>query len=152
MHIILAFLLELIFPFSMQMELDFKVELSKGQSISKCLFWCFQFSQKTNLKTQIFALAYLGGNFSFIFWENWKKSKFPFEIKWPLLRISLYSFVYGRGGFKLNPIQKKQMIRKKFPQLSIAITNSLPWERFGTVHQHWHLDQAFHRMSEWRCR
>ena len=37
-------------------------------------FWCLQFSQKTNLKTQIFALAYLLGQKFFVrFWENWKK-------------------------------------------------------------------------------
>ena len=42
-------------------------------------FWCLQFSQKMNLKTQIFALAY-----SFIFWENWKKTKCLFVIDWPL--------------------------------------------------------------------
>ena len=38
-------------------------------------FWSLQFSQKTNLKTQIFALAYWGRNFSFVFWENWKHHK-----------------------------------------------------------------------------
>ena len=38
-------------------------------------FWCLQFSQKTNLKTQIFVLAYCGRNFSFVFWENWKNQK-----------------------------------------------------------------------------
>ena len=35
--------------------------------------WCLQFSQKTNLKTQIFAQAYWGRIFLFVFWENWKK-------------------------------------------------------------------------------
>ena len=39
----------------------------------KMCFWCLQFSQKTNLKTQIFALAYWGRNFLFVFWENWQK-------------------------------------------------------------------------------
>ena len=36
----------------------------KGQLKSKCLFWCLQFIQKMNLKTLIFALAYLGRHFS----------------------------------------------------------------------------------------
>ena len=35
----------------------------------------------------IFALAYWGWNFLFVFWENWKK-KCPFEINWPLLTLS----------------------------------------------------------------
>ena len=35
-------------------------------------FVCFQFFQKSNLKIQIFALAYWGRNFSFVFWKNWK--------------------------------------------------------------------------------
>ena len=47
-------------------------------------FWCCQFSQKTNMKTQVFALAYWGRNFLFIFWENWNKPKCLFEINWPL--------------------------------------------------------------------
>ena len=47
-------------------------------------FWSLQFSQKMNLKTQIFALAYWGRTFSLVFWENWKK-KCPFEINWPLV-------------------------------------------------------------------
>ena len=46
-------------------------------------FRCLQFFQKTNLKIQIFALAYMGRNVSFVFWKNWKK-KCPFKIKWPL--------------------------------------------------------------------
>ena len=36
-------------------------------------FLCLQLFQKTNLKIQIFALAYWGRNFSFGFWKNWKK-------------------------------------------------------------------------------
>ena len=43
---------------------------SKGQLIFIRLFLCLQFSQKTNLKTQIFALSYRGRIFSFVFWEN----------------------------------------------------------------------------------
>ena len=34
------------------------------------IFQCLQFSQKTNLKMLIFAIAYWGRNFSFVFWEN----------------------------------------------------------------------------------
>ena len=36
------------------------------------VFLVFPILPKTNLKTQIFALAYWGRNFSFVFWENWK--------------------------------------------------------------------------------
>ena len=32
----------------------------------------------------IFVLAYWSRNFSFVFWENWRKTKSPFEINWPL--------------------------------------------------------------------
>ena len=39
----------------------------KGQLISKCLFGISNSPKKTNLKTKIFALAYWGRNFSFIF-------------------------------------------------------------------------------------
>ena len=47
-------------------------ETTKGQLM---YFWCLQFFQKTNLKTLIFALAYWGRNFSFIFWKYWKHKK-----------------------------------------------------------------------------
>ena len=43
-------------------------------------FWCLQFSQKTNLKTQIFAIAYWGRNFFVGFLGVLKKPKCPFEI------------------------------------------------------------------------
>ena len=39
----------------------------------KMSFWCPRFFQKTNLKIQIFALAYWGWNFLYGFWKNWKK-------------------------------------------------------------------------------
>ena len=48
-------------------------------------FWCTKFFQKTNLKLSMFALAYLGRNFSFVFWKDWKNKKRHFEINWPLL-------------------------------------------------------------------
>ena len=63
------------------------VLLCKGQLISKEYFqmFCFQIFQKTRLKFfYFFALAYWGRNFSFAFWENWKKPKFSFQINWPL--------------------------------------------------------------------
>ena len=52
-------------------------------------FYRLQSSQKTNLKMLIFALAYYGRNFSFVFWENWKQTKRPFEINWPLAWLTL---------------------------------------------------------------
>ena len=55
---------------------------SKGQLISKGN-WYLQFFHKINLKILIFAPAYWGRNFSFVFWKNWK-SQIPFEINWPL--------------------------------------------------------------------
>ena len=45
--------------------------------------WCLQFFRKMNLKTLIFAPAYWGRNFSFVFWKNWKH-KSPFEINRPI--------------------------------------------------------------------
>ena len=51
----------------------------------KMTFGCLWFSQKTNLKSQFFALAYWGKIFSFVFWENWRKEKWTFEINWPLV-------------------------------------------------------------------
>ena len=44
----------------------------------------FSVSQKTNLKMLIFALAW-GRTFLFVFWENWKNKKSPFDINWPLV-------------------------------------------------------------------
>ena len=46
------------------------VPITKGQSISKGNFGVFNSSKKTNLKIQIFALAYKGRNVSFVFWKN----------------------------------------------------------------------------------
>ena len=41
-------------------------------------------SKKTNLKIY-YALGYLGRNFLYVFWKNWKKLKSPLEITWPLV-------------------------------------------------------------------
>ena len=59
--------------------------LVKGQLISKGNFSVFNSPKKTNLKTKSFILDYWGRNFLFVFWENWKKQKCPYEINWPLL-------------------------------------------------------------------
>ena len=56
-------------------------------------FWCLQFSQKTNLKTQIFALAHWGRNFSFVFLGDLKKLKCPLEINGPLTAAAIYCLV-----------------------------------------------------------
>ena len=44
----------------------------------KMCFWCLHFSQKTNLKTQIFALAYWGSNFC-SFFGRIEKTKTSFQ-------------------------------------------------------------------------
>ena len=54
-------------------------------------FWCLQFSQRTNLKTQIFALAYWGRNFSFVFWEIWNNKM---SSKLTDLRVLLSYYLY----------------------------------------------------------
>ena len=51
-------------------------------------FWCLQFFQKTNLKTQIFAPpSLLGQKFFIHFLEELKKPNSPFEINWPLVTV-----------------------------------------------------------------
>ena len=55
---------------------------TKGQLISKCLLGVS--NSPKNLKTQIFALAYWGRNFSFVFGRI-EKPKCHFEINWPKL-------------------------------------------------------------------
>ena len=51
--------------------------ISKGNLVSSIL-------PKMNLKMLIFALAYWGRNFLFVFLGELKKPKSPFEINWPL--------------------------------------------------------------------
>ena len=54
----------------------------KGQLISKCLLWCFQFSQKTQLE----APYVVKSNFFFVcFFGELKIPKRHFEINWPLV-------------------------------------------------------------------
>ena len=48
-------------------------------------FQCLQFSRKNELKILNFCLSLLGRHFAFIFWENWKRQKSPFEINWLLI-------------------------------------------------------------------
>ena len=53
-----------------------------GQIILKCLYGVAKSPKKSTwISTQIFAQAYWGRNFSFVFWENWKNKIF-FEINW----------------------------------------------------------------------
>ena len=48
---------------------------SKGQLIPIYLFGVSNSPKKRTWKLKFFALAYLGRNFSLVFWENWKKQK-----------------------------------------------------------------------------
>ena len=72
-------------------------------------FLCLQFFQKTNLKILIFALAYLGRNFSFVFWKNWRNKKV-------LLKLSdLYS------GSVVNKHSSRWQLTKEKAQLPIYV-------------------------------
>ena len=55
---------------------------NKGQSISKCLFGVFTFSQKMNETIRLYYV--LVNLLSFVFWEQVKTPKRNFEIIWPL--------------------------------------------------------------------
>ena len=61
----------------------------KGQLISEENFTS-SILPKNELKNVIFALAYWGRNFSFVFWENSKNQK-PFEITWSLVAAMMLS-------------------------------------------------------------
>ena len=85
----------------------------KGHLISKCHFGVFNSSKKTNLKTLIFALAYWGRNFLFVFWKNLKhQKKRHFEINWPLGRICLKFGILCNLGDSYTPPRPSEISEK----------------------------------------
>ena len=51
----------------------------------------------------IFALAYWGRNFSFVFWGELKKTKSPFKINWPLEAAGKLEFLHQ--FYKVFPLK-----------------------------------------------
>ena len=67
---------------------------AKGQLISKGHFGVFNSSKKQTWKFNFLPyLAYLGRDFSFVFWKNWKHKNFPLKL------VDLYSrpFLWPKG-------------------------------------------------------
>ena len=77
-------------------------------------FWSLKFSQKTNLKTQIFDQAHWGKKNLFLFLGGLKKPKCPFEINWPLGAPFLILF-FTAGSWEKGI--KNGAARKRFKRL-----------------------------------
>ena len=100
-----------------QIILALSVDTAKGQLISKCLFWCLQFSQKTNKNNSTWGTIVVK-SFFYHFLGELKIPKIHFEINWPLkkylsgISVHYLCVIYHSavGRYLLNVVLEVRMI------------------------------------------